>query len=656
MHIVKRFKFVISHQKYVAIDFVWVIGGPQGGGIDTGANLFMRAVSRAGYYIFGDREYFSNIKGRHSYFMVRISDEPKRSLLSSIDVLVALDAETVFTHFNDVKDNGYLILDLSIMGTRLDQLQFMEHELKERLEEFFRTHGMEPTVKSLVDTLRSRGVDVVGVQFNQILQEVRRRIQDVDLPSLVSRFSNTVMTAISLSVMGLPMEYLLEALSDVFAGRRGQLLEYNKIIVETSYEYMRGFKSRIKLEPLPKFNKRFLVNGNEAVAIGKMLGGLRFQSYYPITPAADEAFYIESHENVDLEPITEEAKVLERVGIVVVQTEDEIAAITMASGAAIAGARAATSTSGPGLSLMVEGVGFAGMNEIPVVITHYQRGGPSTGLPTRNSQSDLRFVMHMGHGEFPRIVVASGDHEEALEDALKALNWAERYQIPVIHLVEKAIANSYTLISPSLNLKIDRGYLVTSDIDDYRRFRITDNGVSPRSIPGLGPVFWLTGDEHDEYGHITEDPEMRREMYEKRMRKLDLASKEIPLEDKVKLHGPEDAEVTIVGWGSSKGAILDAMARLKSEGLRVNFLQLRMFIPFPSDYVRRILGKGQLLIDVESNYEAQAAGVIREKTGIEIKHKVLKWTGRPIMEDEVYDAIKRILKTGEERIVLTKGP
>jgi len=299
------------------------------------------------------------------------------------------------------------------------------------------------------------------------------------------------------------------------------------------------------------------------------------------------------------------------------------------------------------------------MNEVPVVITHYQRSGPSTGMATRNSQSDLRFVMHMGHGEFPRIVISSGDHREAIEDAFKALNWAERYQMPVFHLVDKALANSYSTVIWDLDkksLKIDRGLIVTKDENNYRRFRITKDGVSPRSIPGLGPIFWLTGDEHDEYGHITEDPVTRTEMYEKRMKKLELADKEIPLEDKARLYGPEDADVTIVGWGSTKGAIIDAMNVLNNEGYKVNFLQLRMFIPFPTEFVRRVLGRGQLIIDVESNYESQAASVIRERTGIEIKHRVVKVTGRPIFVDEVYEAVKKILKNGDEEIILMKGP
>ncbi|WP_243666568.1 2-oxoacid:acceptor oxidoreductase subunit alpha [Vulcanisaeta sp. JCM 16159] len=452
---------------------------------------------------------------------------------------------------------------------------------------------------------------------------------------------------------------MFKGLEDVFTGRRGKLFEYNKAIVEVVYDYAKSIKTNISLPPIKRDVRAIIVNGNEAAAIGKILGGLRFQTYYPITPAADESFFIEAHNIVSLDPVTEEAKALEKAGVVVVQTEDEISAINMAIGAGIAGARAATATSGPGLSLMVEGTGFAGMNEVPVVITHYQRAGPSTGMATRNSQSDLRFVMHMGHGEFPRIVISSGDHRETIEDAYKALNWAERYQMPVFHLVDKALANSYSTVVWDIDkkaLKIDRGLIVTKDDNDYRRFKITKDGVSPRSIPGLGPIFWLTGDEHDEFGHITEDPVTRTEMYEKRMKKLELADREIPITDKVRLYGPESADITLVGWGSTKGVLLDVMNMLNREGYRVNFLQLKMFIPFPSDFVKNALSKGQLIIDVESNYDAQAASVIREKTGIEIRHKVVKVTGRPIFVDEVYDAVKKILKDKDERIILMKGP
>ncbi|WP_243671531.1 2-oxoacid:acceptor oxidoreductase family protein [Vulcanisaeta sp. JCM 16161] len=294
------------------MDIMWVIGGPQGGGIDTGANVFMRAVARAGYYVIGDREYFSNIKGRHSYFMVRVSDGPRGGLLSTIDVLVALDAESMFTHFQDVKRGGYVIVDTSTFNTRLDQLQYMEDELKERLREFFSKAGIEPTVKGVIDYLRNNGVNVLTMHYADLLQEVKKRLHDIDLPSLIGRYSNVVMTAYSTAIMGLPIDYVFKGLEDVFTGRRGKLLEYNKAIVEVVYDYAKPIKSGISLQPIKRDVRAIIVNGNEAVAIGKILGGLRFQTYYPITPAADESFFIESHNIVSLDPVTEEAKAWRR--------------------------------------------------------------------------------------------------------------------------------------------------------------------------------------------------------------------------------------------------------------------------------------------------------------------------------------------------------
>ena len=246
-------------------------------------------------------------------------------------------------------------------------------------------------------------------------------------------------------------------------------------------------------------------------------------------------------------------------GILVVQTEDEIAAITMATGAALTGARSATSTSGPGFSLMVEGLGWAGINEVPIVINFYQRGGPSTGLPTRHGQDDLRFAIHASHGEFPRIILCSGDIEECFYDAARAFNYAERYQTPVIHLIDKALANSnksYKMFNPGL-VKIERGELLNEgDVagKSYKRFEFTETGISPRLPLGTaGAVFWNTGDEHNELGHVTEEPDMRTRMLEKRMKKLETADKEIPIDERVNFFGNKDAPVTIVSWGLAKG-------------------------------------------------------------------------------------------------------
>ena len=396
------------------------------------------------------------------------------------------------------------------------------------------------------------------------------------------------------------------------------------------------------------------MTGNQAVAMGKILGGCRVQTYYPITPAADESEYLEEHQIVKTGS--------EEEAIVVIQTEDEIAAINSASGAALAGARAATSTSGPGFSLMAEGLGWAGNSEVPVVVTYYQRGAPATGLPTRHGQADLRFAMHAGHGEFPRIILASGDIKECFYDAAKAFNLAEKYQMPVIHLIDKAMANcSQTYpVFPHADFKIDRGELLTEkDVEgkEYLRFRFTENGVSPRVPLGTkGGVHWYTGDEHNESGHISEEVPNRTMMMEKRMKKLLLVEKEVPVEDKMNFYGDKTSENVVVSWGSPKGAIIESINMLKEEGLYLGFLQMRMLHPLPVEHVKRYLAGRKRIIDIEDNYTAQLGGVIKEKTGITANFQILKYTGRPTTTTEVYNALKAIL-TGKalDRQVLTFG-
>ncbi|HWQ17243.1 MAG TPA: transketolase C-terminal domain-containing protein, partial [Sulfolobales archaeon] len=408
----------------------------------------------------------------------------------------------------------------------------------------------------------------------------------------------------------------------------------------------------------PRKEPMVILNGNEAVAVGKILGGLTFQTYYPITPAADESFFLESYETIEIDPeFKDEAELLKGAGVVVFQSEDEIAAINMAIGAALTGARSATATSGPGFSLMAEGLGWAGMNEVPVVVTLYMRGGPSTGLPTRDSQADLLFALFAGHGEFPRIVVSSGDHEEAVYDAVRALNWAEIYQCPVIHLVEKNLANSWTLVKiDKSKVKIERGKLVRDPVKNYKRFEITEEGISPRAFIGTpGVVMWYTGDEHDPLGHITEDPETRYEMYMKRLKKLETADKEIPEEERIAIYGEENPDIMIVSWGTTKGAILDALDPLREKGYRVGFLQIRVFSPFPKRLVKKVLESSRLVIDIENNYLGQAARVIAMETGYVIKHKALKWTGRPITETEVVKAVEKVVNEGAETIYLKDG-
>jgi 2-oxoglutarate ferredoxin oxidoreductase subunit alpha len=463
--------------------------------------------------------------------------------------------------------------------------------------------------------------------------------------SKITRMINVLTIGISFALLDYDEALVEKAVRAIFADKP-KIADMNITALKEAYNYAKQtFPNSFphKLETTVTNENRIFVSGNQAVAMGKVLGGCRIQTYYPITPAADESEYLEDHQILKTRT--------EQEAIVVVQTEDEIAAINSASGAALAGARAATSTSGPGFSLMV-----------PVVITYYQRGAPATGLPTRHGQADLRFALHAGHGEFPRIVLASGDIKECFYDAALAFNYAERYQLPVIHLVDKALANcsqTYPYFDAS-PFKIERGNILgESELEsiEYRRFAFTETGISPRVFLGTkNGVHWLTGDEHNEIGNISEEPVNRTLMVEKRMKKLQLIMKEVPVEEKANFFGDQNAENIIVSWGSPKGAILEAMDMLKAEGFNLGFVQLRMLHPLPKEYLTDLLGKAKKIIDVEGNYLGQLGGMIREETGIPMNYFILKYTGRPITTTEMYEALKAVLLgKAPERQVLTIG-
>ncbi len=461
--------------------------------------------------------------------------------------------------------------------------------------------------------------------------------------------TNTVAFGASIALMDYDFDVVAEAIKEGFTGRKAALGDLNVKAARYGYDYTKknfqdGFA--YKLHPNSSREKRMVIRGVAAVGIAKFRAGCAFQTYYPITPATDESEYLENHQK--------------DYNIVVVQTEDEISAVLMATGAAHAGVRAATSTSGPGFSLMAEGLGWAGHTEAPgPVIILYQRTGPSTGLPTRTEQGDLQFVLHAGHGEFPRIAVAPGDVTETFQDTFDAFNYAERFQMPVIVIADKFLASSYRTASipDTRDLKIDRGEMLTeSDLVSrgaYKRYEFTTLGISPRSIPGTqGGIFHTTGDEHDELGHITENSENRIKMMQKRMRKLVLADELIPNEKKANFFGPAQADITLVGWGSTKGAILDGMQDLEADAIRCNFLQIRLMSPFPTDLVTKYLASARRKVLIENNYSGQLGGLIREHTGIAMDYKVLKYNGRPFSQNEVYEGVKEAIKNGVKEVVM----
>lgn len=608
-------------------DLTWRVGGPQGGGINASAEFFAKALSRAGYNIYANIEYHSNIQGEHAYYTVRISDTKRHNLSEKVHVLLSLDEETIIgNHHNEwpshhghlphMVEGGVVIYDgalkLDLSGQRQD-------------------------------------LHYIGVPFDDIL---RKALTDAGLGNEFNALrvmTNTVAGGASAAALGIDLALYQEAFRGG-AGRRDPTGALNMAAAEGGYRFV---MEALRGEQVFKFasverpaRAPVLLRGIHACAIAKLKAGLGFQSYYPISPATDENVYLEA--NARAQDLT------------VVQVEDEVAAINMAVGAAHAGARSSTSTSGPGMSLMVEGLGFASITEAPgPVLFLWQRGGPSTGLPTRQEQADLAFAMQPGHGDFAHMVVAPGDIHEIVEDSYEAFNWADKYQMPVIVIVDKKIQSAYQTVNDEAlfeNLPpIDRGPRFAPN-GDYLRFEFTDSGVSPRAVPGEeGGTFWVTTDEHDERGHITESTENRVRMMEKRMGKLAIAAREIPAERKVKLYGPEEADVTIVGWGTTKGSIQDAMAVLAQEdGLKVNFMQVRLMRPFPAEEVKAILGRAKHTILVEENYTGQLGDILRAHTGITLNQRCVKYDGRPFSEEELVEALRKALGSRqEERVVVT---
>ena len=614
----------------ISNSLTWMIGGPQGSGINSVAENFAKACIRGGLHVFANIEYHSNIKGEHSYYRLRVDSGELRSHLDWVDLLVALDRETLFGdltkarpthagHRHEVSPGGGIIYDA---GLKLSPESFGRDDI---------TLFPVPYMDLLVDSLKEFGKERELSKYQVMV--------------------NTIALGASLGLVNYDFGLASEAIREGFTGRKAALGELNIRAAQHGYDYAEKVFGRnafpIRLRRQALGGKRIMIRGVQAVAMGKVKAGCGFQTYYPITPATDESEYLESHQV--------------SYNMIVVQAEDEISAINMATGAAHAGLRSSTSTSGPGFSLMAEGLGWSGITEAPgPVIILWQRSGPATGMPTRTEQGDLRFALHAAHGEFPRMIIAPGDVVECFYDTFDAFNYAERYQVPVIVLADKFLASTYKDI-PFLNtdgMKIDRGdFLEEADIaksPDYKRYQLTDLGISPRARPGQkGGIFWTTGDEHDEYGHITEAADLRVRMMTKRMKKIELAGQVIPDSKKATLHGPKTAPITIVGWGSTKGAILDGMEELGVNGIETNFLQIRYVSPFPKTLVQKLLYGSSRKIAIENNYSAQMAGLIREMTGIAVDNKIVKFDGRPFSQNEIYEGVSDIVKNGMSEVMLS---
>jgi len=575
-------------------NFQWKIGGEAGYGIMSSGAMFSQLMLRAGLYVFDYPEYPSLIRGGNNTYLVRASNEKIYSQLWPVNLLVALNQETVELYKETLSSDAAIIYNTD--NTKLDRSKF------------------KPMIELCPIPLDTIAEKEGG---NKIMR-------------------NTVAIGASLALLDSDFTLLREVINSAFLSKKdGQkIAETNIKAAQAGYDYIKKnfrevFNYKLEKQENPG---RMVMTGNEAVTLGAIRAGCKFFASYPMTPASSI-----------LHSMAQQAR---NYNMVVRHAEDEIAAINMVCGAGYTGVRAMTATAGGGFSLMVEALGMAGMMELPIVIVEAMRPGPSTGMPTWTSQGDLKFVLSASQDEFPRIIMAPGDVEECFYSTQKAFNLAEKYQTPVLVITDKYLAESRKWVE-KLDIKetrIQRGEIVTFDqlvkIGDYKRYLDTKTGVSPRSLPGTPSGEYIANsDEHNEKGFSDEGSEMRIKMMDKRWRKMETAKNEIP---EPVLIGEKKADFTLIGWGSTKGSILDAMKLLAEKGIKTNYLQIFYINPFPSKKVSEIISKARKTVLIENNQSAQLASLIKEKTGQDINYELLKYDGRPFYPEEIFNSIKEI--------------
>lgn len=584
--------FQIPEKQKPTTDITWKIGGEAGWGIKSAGLNLSKAFARGGYHLFCYDEYPSLVRGGHNCYQARISAEKIYSQVKAIDILVALNKETFELHQQELKPDAFVIYDGNAFN--------LQNSSSKRLQ-------------------------LINIPFREITKQQ-------NAPAVMM---NNAALGATIALVDFDLAILNSIISDQFGHKGQEIVDLNQKVAQAGYDHLKQNYPQLNTPSLkPRQGApQMITTGNEAIAMGAVAGGLKFYPAYPMTPASSILHSL--------------AAWAQEQGIVVVQTEDEISAINMAIGGAYAGVRSMTATSGGGFCLMTEGLGLAGITETPVVIVVAQRPGPATGIPTWTEQGDLRFAIHAHQGSIPRVVIAPGDLAEAFTCTVEALNIAEKYQLPVILLSDKILSESHASTKPfdQLPARIERGDLVSDQVftngNKYERYSFTDNGVSPRAFPGYpGIVVRANSDEHDPLGFSTEDSETRIKMMDKRAKKLETLAGELP---QPKLYGPETAELTLIGWGTTKGAILEAQKDLLEAGISTNFLHYIYLHPFPVKATKNSLNNAKKTLCVENSFDAALAGLIRQHTSIEVKERLLKYDGRPVYPDEIEKKVKMIL-------------
>ena len=567
----------------------WKVGGQQGEGIESTGEIFATAMNRLGYHLYGYRHFSSRIKGGHTNNKITVRPEEVRFIADDLDILVAFDQETIDVNYKELTESSIILADAKFGPQNPEECK----------------------------------APLYAVPFTEIASELG-----------TSLMKNMVAIGATAALLNLSEEVFQNVVTDIF-GRKGE-----EVVAKNMEAIQRGraaiaeqIGDRVgawELAPADGKRRMFMI-GNDAVAFGALAAGARFMAAYPITPASEIMEYM--------------IKKLPLVGGAVIQTEDEIAAATMAIGANYGGVRSFTASAGPGLSLMMEAIGLSGMTEQPLVIFDTQRGGPSTGLPTKQEQSDLMAMVYGTHGEIPKVIIAPSTMEEAFYDTIQAFNIAEELQCPVIVLTDLQLALGKQSVDAFDYSKIEirRGKIVTPEDpeskDYFKRYENTEDGISPRVLPGVqGGIHHVTGVEHDEQGKPSEATGNRRTQMDKRFRKL----QHLRFDNPVHVNAPhEEADVLLVGFNSTRGALEEVQDALNAEGIKTNHAQVRLVFPFPADEMSALVDKAKKVIVVENNATGQLANIMKMSIGGHNKiRNVLKYDGTPFLPRELTNLVK----------------
>jgi 2-oxoglutarate ferredoxin oxidoreductase subunit alpha len=565
----------------------YMVGGEAGQGVQTVGFILAKTMSRTKLHVFADQDYESRVRGGHNFYRVRASDRDVQAISEKVDILISIDRRSVELHQTEVKEDGVVIFDRDKLNAA----------------------GIRPA--SLDIPLEKLAEEMTG---NKLM-------------------ANSVAVGAAIAIAGFSLDILTDVLREHFAYLGDNVVQENIRAARAGYDQVRQHSSRLIRSPIAPAtaNGKMLLNGSEAIALGAMAAGCKFMAAYPMTPTSSIMEYI--------------AEKGRKYNIVMIQPEDEISALNMVVGAAFTGVRAMTATSGGGFCLMVEALSLAGMTETPIVAVLGQRPGPAIGLPTRTEQGELLFAIYAGHGEFPRAVLSPITIDDCFYSTARAFNLAEKYQTPVIIITDQHLASSYQTVNrfDLKQVKIDRGQLLSAEevnrLADYKRHAFTDSGISPRAIPLQGDKLVVTdSDEHDESGHMIEDAETRTRMMQKRLKKLDGLRSEVSQPHQEKRQG---AELTLIGWGSTYGAINEAADLLEGAGMKANVLQLNQVWPFPAEAVASSLDGNHKSFVVENNATGQLAQLIRQQTGIKVSGSILKFDGRPFSPQYIISELEK---------------